>query len=91
MGELFKFLGWGLFNVYNDGENAQQGGGCLLLTILLVGGGLIYLILAFLNSDLISDSARIIIAKVLQVLLIPLLIFCIYKFIKYSIQAAKEK
>ena len=91
MGELFKLLGLGLFNVYNDGENAQKGGGCLLLTILFVGGGLIYLINCFLKSDIVSKDAKDVIVTVLMVILIPAGIYCLWKFIKYSIEAQKEK
>ena len=91
MGELFKLLGLGLFFTYNDGENAQKGGGCLLLTILFVGAGLIYLINCFLKSDIVGKEEKDVIVTVLMVILIPVGIYCLWKFIKYSIEAEKEK
>ena len=91
MGELFKLLGLGLFFTYNDGENAQKGGGCLLLTILFVGAGLIYLINCFLKSDIVGKDVKDVIVTVLMVILIPTGIYCLWKFIKYSIEAEKEK
>ena len=91
MGELFKLLGLGLFFVYNDGENAQKGGGCLLLTILFVGAGLIYLINCFLKSDIVGKDVKDVIVTILMVILIPVGIYCLWKFIKYSIKAKKKK
>lgn len=91
MGELFKFLGWGLFNVYNDGENAQKGGGCLMLIILFVGVGLLFLLQEFLKSNLISKEVKDVVVTILMIILVPLGIFCLWKFIKYSIEAEREK
>ena len=91
MGELLKFLGWGLFNVYNDGENAQKGTGCLMLTILLVGGGLLFLLQEFLKSNLISKEVKDVAVTILMIILVPIGIFCLWKFVKYSIEAEREK
>ena len=91
MGELLKFLGWGLFYVYNDGEKTQKRGGCLMLTILLVGGGLLFLLQEFLKSNLISKEVKDVVVTILMIILVPLGIFCLWKFIKYSIEAEREK
>ena len=39
MGGAIKFILYGLFGIFNEGENAQQGCGCLTIIVLFLFGG----------------------------------------------------
>ncbi len=71
MFDALRIVLYGLFNVYNDGENSQKGCGCITVLILLVFSGIFTLI----NESNISNQAKAIIYGIIIVILVAILIW----------------
>ena len=78
MGEAIRFVLYGLFNIYNDGENAQQGCGCLTIICLILFGGF----MLFLQESSAPTELKVTLCVILIIALSALLIWLIYLWIK---------
>ncbi len=78
MGEAIKFVLYGLLNIYNDGENANQGCGCLTIIALFLFGGF----MVFLNESSAPAELKVTLCVILIIALSALLIWLTYIWIK---------
>jgi hypothetical protein len=78
MGDALKIVLYSLFNIYNEGENAGQGCGSLLL-VALIGGSLF---IALIAQSSLPDMFKIIVFGLLLVLCLVALVWMIYQTIK---------
>lgn len=78
MGEAIKFVLYGLFGIFNEGENAQQGCGCLTIIVLFLFGGF----MLFLQESSAPAELKVTLCVILIIALSALLIWLIYIWIK---------
>ena len=78
MGEAIKAVLYGLLNIYNDGENAGQGCGCLTVAALIIFA---FVVSSVANSDL-PDGFKIFFFSVLLAICLFALGWMIYQTIK---------
>jgi protein-S-isoprenylcysteine O-methyltransferase Ste14 len=78
MGEAIKIVLYSLLNIYNDGENAHQGCGCLTIIGLFLFGGF----MMFLNESSAPAELKVTLCVILIIALSALLIWLTYIWIK---------
>lgn len=87
MGDAIKMVLYGLFGIYNEGENANQGCGCLTIIVLILFSGF----MTFLYESSAPDGLKIALCLILIIALSALLIWLIYIWIKQWWEERNQK